>query len=72
MRRYRQQTGESLHPERSHKAPGWLSSVESSPALGVHAPCDPLPGPTTSTPSAHTEGQSSSRSLSRSMKGSSM
>lgn len=52
MRRYRQQTGESLHPECSHKATGRLSSVESSPALGVHAPCDPLPCPTPSALSA--------------------
>lgn len=47
MWRYRQRTGESLHPERSHKAPAWLGSVESSssPALGVRAPCDPRPCP---------------------------
>ncbi len=38
-------TGESLHPERSHTAPGLFSSVESSPAVGVHAPCDPQPCP---------------------------
>lgn len=47
-------------------------SAESSPALGVHAPCDPLLCPTSGALGAHTGGQSSSRSLSRSMKGSSM
>lgn len=44
-----QQTGESFRPECGHRAPRWLSSVESSPAWGVHTPSDPLPCPTPGT-----------------------
>lgn len=42
-KKYRQQTGESLHPGRSRShVDGW---ARLSPALGVHAPRYPLPCP---------------------------
>lgn len=77
MRRYRQQTGESFTSRNAvTKHLDGSAKWSQHQLLGVHAPCDrlpcPVPPPRPSAASAHAGGQSSSRSLSRSMKGSSM
>lgn len=67
MRRYGYQEGEVLQPRRGHGAP-----TGPSPLLGVQAPRNRLLRPIPGAQSSQAGPQSSSRSLSKSSKGSSM